>query len=109
MESLLTGWGCPVLKATDRASAIDVLARSQAGTDGMLVDYHVDEGDGIEAIRLRERFGADLTAVLIRADPSPHVREAARTNEIVVLNKPVKPVALRALLARWRIQRVAAE
>jgi CheY-like chemotaxis protein len=67
-------------------------------------------GDGVEAIRhLRERFGSDLTAVLIRADRSPHVREAARTNEIVVLNKPVKPAALRALLTRWRIQRVAAE
>ena len=44
MESLLTGWGCPVLKATDRASAIDVLARSQVAPDGLLVDYHVDEG-----------------------------------------------------------------
>jgi CheY-like chemotaxis protein len=44
MESLLTGWGCRVLKATDRASAIDVLARSQVAPDGLLVDYHVDEG-----------------------------------------------------------------
>jgi CheY-like chemotaxis protein len=91
----------PVLKATDRASAIDVLASSQAALDGLLVDYHVDEGDGVEAIRhLRERFGPDLTAVLIRADRSPHVREAARTNETIVLNKPVKPAALRALLTR---------
>jgi CheY-like chemotaxis protein len=77
--------------------------------DGLLVDYHLDEGNGIETIaELRRRFGTDLTAILITADRSPHVREEARAHGIQLLNKPVKPAALRALLTQWRVHRVAA-
>jgi hypothetical protein len=36
------------------------------------------------------------------------VREQARAEGIQLLNKPVKPAALRALLAQWRVHRVAA-
>jgi CheY-like chemotaxis protein len=73
------------------------------------VDYHLDDGNGIASIRaLRRRFGTDLSAILITADRSPHVREEARANDIQVLHKPLKPAALRALLAQWRVQRVAA-
>jgi hypothetical protein len=35
------------------------------------------------------------------------VREAARAYGIVVLNKPVKPATLRALLSQWRSQQTA--
>jgi CheY-like chemotaxis protein len=109
METLLAGWGCRVFKATDLNAAITVITEAKVSPDGLLVDYHLDEGNGIEAIReLRLRFGADLTAILITADRSPHVREDARANAIQMLNKPVKPAALRALLTQWRVQRVAA-
>jgi Na+/proline symporter/signal transduction histidine kinase/ActR/RegA family two-component response regulator len=109
METLLGGWGCRVLKAPDLETAIAVVAESKTSPDGLLVDYHLDDGNGIEAIReLRRRFGADLTAILITADRSPHVREEARANGVQILNKPVKPAALRALLTQWRMQRVAA-
>jgi CheY-like chemotaxis protein/anti-sigma regulatory factor (Ser/Thr protein kinase) len=110
METLLGGWGCRVLKATDLEAAIAVAAEAKSSPDGLLVDYHLDEGNGIDAIaELRRRFGADLTAVLITADRSPHVREDARANGIQVLTKPLKPAALRALLTQRRVQRVAAE
>jgi CheY-like chemotaxis protein len=59
-------------------------------------------------VELRQRFGTDLPAILITADRSPHVRDAARTHDIQVLSKPLKPAALRALMAQWRVQRVAA-
>jgi hypothetical protein len=36
------------------------------------------------------------------------VREEARAGGIQVLHKPLKPAALRALLAQCRVQRVAA-
>jgi Na+/proline symporter/signal transduction histidine kinase/ActR/RegA family two-component response regulator len=109
METLLGGWGCRVFKAPDLAAAIAVIAQAKVSPDGLLVDYHLDDGNGIAAIaELRRRFGADLTAILITADRSPHVREEARANSIQLLNKPVKPAALRALLTQWRMQRVAA-
>ena len=109
METLLGGWGCRVLKSPDLTSAIATVEESKMTPDGLLVDYHLDQGNGIEAIAdLRQRFGADLTAILITADRSPHVREEARAHGVQVLNKPVKPAALRALLTQWRVQRVAA-
>src|SRR5213080_1630656 len=109
MEMLLEGWGCRVLKAPDLAAAIALVAETKVAPDGLLVDYHLDDGNGIAAIaELRRRFGADLTAILITADRSPRVREDARANKIQVLNKPVKPAALRALLTQWRMQRLAA-
>jgi CheY-like chemotaxis protein/anti-sigma regulatory factor (Ser/Thr protein kinase) len=109
MEVLLGGWGCRVLKAPDLATAIAAVSEAQIAPDGLLVDYHLDRGDGIEAIvALRARFGADLPAILITADRSPRVRDAARELDVQVLNKPIKPAALRALMAQWRIQRVAA-
>jgi Na+/proline symporter/signal transduction histidine kinase len=109
METLLGGWGCRVFKAPDLAAAIAVIAQAKVSPDGLLVDYHLDDGNGIAAIaELRRRFGADLTAILITADRSPFVREEARANSIQLLNKPIKPAALRALLTQWRMQRVAA-
>jgi Na+/proline symporter/CheY-like chemotaxis protein len=109
METLLGGWGCRVFKAPDPATAIAVAAEAKISPDGLLVDYHLDDGNGITAIKeLRRRFGANLTAILITADRSPQVREESRVNGIQLLNKPVKPAALRALLTQWRMQRVVA-
>jgi CheY-like chemotaxis protein len=81
--------------------------------DGLLVDYHLDSGDGLGAIKeLRRRGGPiarDIPAILITADRSLHIRERARTEGAHILNKPIKPASLRALMSLWRVQRVAAE
>jgi CheY-like chemotaxis protein len=77
--------------------------------DFALVDYHLDDGNGIDAVMaLRWKLGK-LPAVLITADRSRKVREAAKAAEITVLNKPLKPAALRAVLAQGRLARTAAE
>jgi CheY-like chemotaxis protein len=109
MDALLGGWGCRVLKAPDLATAVEAVAQSQAALNGLLVDYHLDKGNGLDAIiELRRRFGAELPAILITADRSPHVRDAAREQDVQVLSKPLKPAALRALMAQWRVPRIAA-
>ncbi len=109
METLLRGWGCAVIKAPNLKLALAALAECTAMPNGLLIDYHLDEGNGIEAIAaLRRHCGGDLPAILITADRSPAVREAARALGIQVLNKPLKPAALRAMLAQWRALRVAA-
>ena len=64
---------------------------------------------GYYAVReLRRRFGADLPAILITADRSLRLRQDAQAEDIQFLNKPLKPAALRALLAQYRIRRIAA-
>src|SRR3954465_2513948 len=109
MAVLLGGWGCDVLKAPDLKTALAAVSEANALPSGVLVDYHLDSGNGIEAIAaLRWRFGAELPAILITADRSPAVREEARARDIQLLPKPLKPAALRALMAQWRVTRMAA-
>lgn len=108
METLLHGWGCEVITAPDLVSAQKAISASGKVPNGLLVDYHLNEGNGIEAISaLRERYG-DLPAILITADRSLGVRDLARAEAIQLLHKPIKPAALRALLAQWRVLRMAA-
>jgi len=108
METMLRGWGCEVIKAPDLDIALAAITESHTMPNGLLVDYHLDHGNGIDAvIALRRRCG-EVPAILITADRSPSVRAQARAQGIQVLQKPIKPAALRALLAQWRVLRVAA-
>jgi Na+/proline symporter/signal transduction histidine kinase len=109
MKTLLTAWDAEVIAVADPEAAIDAIAAADGRVTGLLVDYHLDRGNGIAAIRdIRRRFGDGLPAILITADRSPHVRAAAREENVAVLNKPVKPASLRALLGQWRIQQMVA-
>ena len=109
METLLCGWGCRVLKAQDLDAAIAAVQVEQPVLSGLLVDYHLDDGNGIDTIvALRGLVGADLPAILITADRTLRVRDEARSHEVPILNKPVKPAALRVLLAQWRVQHATA-
>ncbi len=109
MEALLGGWGCRVLKAPDLSTALVAAEASRPHLSGLLVDYHLDDGNGIDAIvQLRHRVNNELPAILITADRTLRVRDAARARDVPVLHKPVKPAALRVLLAQWRLQNIAA-
>ena len=102
MRLSLEGWGCQV-------NAISGLPPLEAGQmpgeppDLILADYHLDGENGLSVVRrLRRTWKAEIPAVLITADRSSDVRMAADAMDIPVLNKPVKPAALRVLLARHR-------
>ncbi len=108
MATLLRGWGCDAILAADLPQAVAAARAAGKPLGGLLVDYHLDRGNGIEAVaELRRLFGAGLPAVLITADRSPAVREAARALAIQVLNKPLKPASLRAVMSQWTVQEVA--
>jgi signal transduction histidine kinase len=109
MKTLLKTWGAEVIAAADPDAAIEAIDAAGGRVTGLLVDYHLDRGNGVAAIRdIRRRLGDAIPAILITADRSPHVRDAAREEKIAVLNKPVKPASLRALIGQWRTQRMAA-
>jgi len=110
MRILLEGWGCTVVTAGSRAEAIEALDDAALRPDAAVVDYHLDADNGLNVIAaLRGRFGAELPAVLITADRTEELRAEAAAQEIRVLAKPLKPAALRSLLAQWRVTRSAAE
>jgi Na+/proline symporter/signal transduction histidine kinase len=109
MRTLLTAWDAAVIAVADPEAAIEAIEAAGGRVTGLLVDYHLDRGNGVAAIRdIRRRFGENIPAILITADRSPHVRAAAREENIAVLNKPVKPASLRALLGQWRTQQMLA-
>ena len=109
MKTLLTSWDARVIAVADPESAIEAIEAAGERITGLLVDYHLDRGNGVAAIReIRRRHGETLPAILITADRSPHVRDAARLDRISLLNKPLKPASLRALIGQWRAQQAIA-
>jgi CheY-like chemotaxis protein len=99
MTLLLTGWGCEVLPAGSVATLEEPFLTLAAAPDVIVADYHLDDGDGISAIRLiRTFYGKTIPALLVTADRSPEVRSDAEKYGISVQHKPVKPAALRAYI-----------
>ncbi|AVD95237.1 hybrid sensor histidine kinase/response regulator [Pseudomonas sp. SWI36] len=100
MGALLGQWGCEVVTATDQAGALLVL-QGQA-PELILADYHLDHGVvGCEVVRyLREHFATAIPAVIITADRSDQCRRGLQKLGAPLLNKPVKPGKLRAVLSQ---------
>ena len=101
MEALLGNWGCRVIGARDRDSALRA-AREHEAPELLLMDYHLDGGvNGIElAEELRQLWGGEIPVLVITADHTQQAREAAAARGFTLLPKPIKPAALRALMGR---------
>jgi PAS domain S-box-containing protein len=100
MSALLGQWGCEVVTATDEATALAAL-QGQA-PELILADYHLDHGVvGCEVVRhLREHFSRTIPAVIITADRTDQCRRSLQRLDAPLLNKPVKPGKLRAVLSQ---------
>ena len=110
LDVLLSGWGCIVHVAATFDEAQDLINAGLSQPDCIIADYHLDRGTGVEVVEsLRYRNGRYLPAILLTADRSQEVRNLAQRMRIDVLQKPVKPDALRALLGQHRNMRAAAE
>jgi Na+/proline symporter/signal transduction histidine kinase/CheY-like chemotaxis protein len=110
MRLLLERWNCKVITAPDQKVAEEKI-RESGIPDVVLIDYHLDDGTGLEAVvKMRWKLGEDLPFILITADRSIEVRTMAEERNVLILNKPVKPAALRALLTKFKpASRTAAE
>ena len=105
LRGLLEGWGCAVDAAADGAGAEARLRAQPAAL--WLFDFHLDDGDTGIALhaRLRERFGERPTLIL-SADDSGDVRRAALEHGLSLLQKPVRPLALKSVLDRMLASRL---
>ncbi|NML12937.1 response regulator [Sphingobium sp. AR-3-1] len=99
MRTLLGGWGCTVLAAGGFAEATGLFAPDSA-PDIILIDYHLNEGEtgDVALDRLRDHFAMPIPAVMISADRGKELKARLDAHGIPLLNKPVKPAQLRALL-----------
>ena len=104
MEALLEQWGCAVYQAASEVEA-QQLFKHETAPDIILADYHLDQGrTGVEAImalnrQFSQQFGHPVPAVVITADRSQESLKLFRECQLPVLNKPLKPGKLRALLS----------
>jgi Na+/proline symporter/signal transduction histidine kinase/CheY-like chemotaxis protein len=106
MRLLISGWGCEVQSLASLAEVAEFHARTP---DLVIADYHLDDGTGIAAILdLRQRFGAELPALLLTADRTLEIRAEAERHGIAVQHKPVRPAALRAFITQISGQKRAA-
>jgi Na+/proline symporter/signal transduction histidine kinase/ActR/RegA family two-component response regulator len=103
MRLLLGRWGVEVVTA---ATVDEALARvRERAPDAILADYHLhDRVEGLDALDELRRVAA-VPGALITADASDTLAAAARARGYALLRKPVKPAALRALLAALARQR----
>ena len=88
MTALLSGWGCTPIVAHNAREAVRQLRGSERTPELMLVDYHLDEGDGLSAIAdVRWKLEDDIPAILVTADRSAELRERALKGGIRVLEQ----------------------
>lgn len=94
-ETLLRHWGCEVISFDSPEAAFAGI--QDAAPDLLLSDYRLEGSmDGLELIRaLRERRWFAGPVVLITADTSEELLEAARLADVAVVYKPVLPARLR--------------
>ncbi len=103
MSALLGEWGCEVVTATDEEAALAAL--QGRAPELILADYHLDHGVvGCDVVRhLREHFRRAIPAVIITADRTDQCRRSLQKLEAPLLNKPVKPGKLRAVLSQMLV------
>ncbi len=105
MAALLGGWNCDVRTAA--AGSEWRRALDGDAPDLIIADYHLAEEEKgpdvvTEICGVVERV---IPAIIVTADPSEELREDAARRGHVVMGKPVKPAALRALMSRMLSQR----
>lgn len=100
MAALLEQWGCVVVTAVDQEAAVQAL--DGRAPDLILADFHLDHdvlGCAVVAY-LRQHFDSSIPAVMITADRSDQCRRELQRMGMPLLNKPVKPGKLRAVVSQ---------
>ena len=108
LAGLLRGWGYAVAEASGDAEAFAAMERQPAML--WLFDYNLDDGDTGTALQLRlgEVFGARPTLIL-SADDSLATRREVLEQGLTLLQKPVRPLALKSILDRLLAARTVAQ
>ncbi|MDH4982314.1 hybrid sensor histidine kinase/response regulator [Hyphomicrobium sp. D-2] len=98
MHALVERWGCEVISARSLVELQKASAPHRH--DIILADYHLDDQrTGLDAVRaLRAASGREIPAIVITADHTEGIANAARSFNCELMLKPAKPAKLRALM-----------
>ncbi|WP_421864579.1 NahK/ErcS family hybrid sensor histidine kinase/response regulator [Motiliproteus sp.] len=99
MQLLLEGWGCETITALGYD---EVVAQRQelSGLDLVIADYHLDDNrTGLEAVaRIRSELQLMAPVLMITANYSNDLKQQVRALGYRLMNKPVKPAKLKAVM-----------
>lgn len=101
MEGLLTRWHCTIRTSASLGEAMTVLSGTGFQPDIILADQHLDRATlGSDTIaEARKLLKRTIPAIIITADPDTQLGRFAKAERIEVMQKPVRPAELRALMA----------
>ncbi len=101
MRTLLEQWGCEVVTALSEADLARQVAIDHAGADLLIADYHLDnDRNGVDAVAaINARRAIPLPALMITANYSNELKQQVRALGHSLLNKPVRPMKLKAAIS----------
>lgn len=97
MLELLEGWGCIVTTATSLNNLQQQVDISHDHADILIVDYHLDDDvNGLDVAKeINNCREWSLPVMMITANYSKQLKNEVKDSDILLLNKPVKPLKLK--------------
>ena len=101
LNELLITWGCDV---TMMKSAVDfsyLMMSDLDPPDILIVDFHLGpDCNGLGIIeRVRNHYEQPIPALIVSSDRSPELKAQVKEEGITMLEKPIQPAKLRALMS----------
>ena len=102
MQAMLKGWKCLPFTAASLEEAELLLENQDTEIDIYLADYHLNDGKtGVQALKAIEaKQMSKIQAIVITADRTDEIADEVNDAGFMLLHKPVKPAALRAVITR---------
>jgi len=100
MAILLTKWGCEVITALTEQGLAEQVDIKAAAVDLLIVDYHLDHqitGFSLASSINQQRL-ITVPVLMITANYSQQLQAQMKENNIVLLNKPIKPMKLKTTM-----------
>jgi signal transduction histidine kinase/CheY-like chemotaxis protein len=101
LNELLTQWGCNLRLASSTQEALSAINSNEKWEPDLIIaDQHLNNSErGTSIIRVvRQLVGRRLPAVVVTAAPSERLWKMADQGRLEVMQKPIKPAQLRALM-----------
>lgn len=101
MSTLLSGWGCEVVTALGMDDLQQQLSIGSAPLDLLIADYHLDDGvTGVDLVgSILQQRGDKPPVLMITANYTNELKQAVKEQGYLLMNKPVRPLKLKATLA----------
>jgi len=102
LSLLLQSWGFEAVTAASEEEAVNQLAAVNRSPDLVIADYRLQKGDkGAHAIKaIRNRWGQEIPGLLLTGTMDSKGVKEAQESGFQIVQKPIRPEKLKAVVAR---------